>query len=131
MRKFILNSTISREYASRAVLETPIEAGKEIVIQNEVRKQTDDQRQGFHLLCREFAQWNDSKLGYTPEDIKNLVKIEAFGMSYSEVYVMGRKTVKEKCKSSTKWTRKEYSHAIETIYRLASEAGIILPELKR
>lgn len=80
---------------------------------------TDAQRAFFHVLCGVFS----NETGYTKDEIKQLCKAECFG---THEVVIGS-AVAEVVKSSEKAKRGEYSDLIETCYRLAAEAGVMLP----
>lgn len=123
MRKFIIDSPTSKRYALNFISRIELDEGLEIVIRKERKDQKDDQREGFHVLLKLFAE----ELGYSPDELKEVLKIKALGVEVKtvlgeEVHIL---------KSTTKYTREDYSKLIETTYRTAAELGIVLPELKR
>ena len=80
---------------------------------------TIEQRNFFHMLCKLMGD----ELGYTWGEIKELCKQECLGVRGVKVGTVYR----EVTKSSETATREEYSQLIETIYRLAAQAGVYLP----
>lgn len=80
---------------------------------------TDEQRSFFHVLCGIFSD----QTGYSKDEIKQLCKAETFG---THDVTLGSVTV-QVVKSSELAKRDEYSALIESCYRLASEAGVMLP----
>ena len=80
---------------------------------------TGEQRGLFHTLCKLLGD----ELGYTLHEIKELVKAEM--LPSKMVTVAG--ITKEITESSEKLKRDGYSELIEATYRLAAEAGVVLP----
>ena len=81
------------------------------------------QRAWFHILCQLLA----SELGYSPDDIKQYCKEEAFGVH--TVTISGKS--KEVVMPSESAKKDEYSHLVETVYMLSAQAGVTLPQPKR
>lgn len=100
-----------------------VSSPKQVQITDYREKKTDEQRSGFHLLCGILGK----ELGYSQADIKEYAKIEVLGVK--TVNIGG--TTREVVKSSEKAKRIDYSALIEGVYRLASQAGVVLPILMR
>jgi hypothetical protein len=96
---------------------------KQITISDYKENKTNEQRNTFHKLCGLFGE----ATGYTKNEIKELVKAEVLDVTV--VTLAGREI--EVRKSSEEVKRDEYSVLIETTYRLAAEAGVVLPILSR
>lgn len=90
-----------------------------ITVEDYKEDKTAEQRAFFHTLCGIFAE----ATGYTKGEIKELCKVELMGTTV--VTLAGREV--EVVQSSEKLKKMEYSELIETCYRLAAEAGVILP----
>jgi len=127
-RKFFLNTTQSKEFAINFIKNIGIPSNFEVVIQKARKSQTDDQREGFHVLLKILAEG----LGYSQsqkelEGLKQALKEEALG--FETVTVFGKQY--KILKSTTKYNRDDYSRLIETIYRIGSEMGVVLPNLEK
>ncbi len=96
---------------------------KQIKITNYKEDKTAEQRNTFHKLCGLFGE----ATGYTKNEIKELVKAEVLDVTV--VTLAGREV--EARPSTEEIKRDEYSVLIETTYRLAAEAGVVLPILDR
>lgn len=120
---FILRADKFRDNVKRGLFEAlktlPIDKNWQIAITPYKEDKTANQRGFFHLLCGKFAQ----ETGHTPNEIKMFCKEECFGTS--EVTIAGK--TKSVVKSSEDAKRDEYRELIETCYRLAAEAGVVLP----
>ena len=106
-----------------ALKELDLTKPKQIAITDYKEKRTNEQRGGFHLLCKLLGD----ALGYSQDDIKQYAKEEALGVH--TVVIAG--VSKEVVKPSEEAKRDEYSALIDCVYRLASQAGVILPILRR
>ena len=104
---------------SNLILENP----KQVSITNYKENKTDEQRNGFHMLCKMLGD----ELGYTLYEIKEMCKAEC--LPTTVVNIAGRE--REVTQSSEKIKRIQYSELIETVYRLSAEAGVVLPALFR
>mgnify|MGYP000420134377 CR=1 FL=1 len=96
---------------------------KQITITDYKENKTDSQRGTFHALCGILGK----EVGHTMEEVKEFAKQEALGVK--TVSIAGIE--KEIVKSSEDAKRDEYSHLIETVYRLAAQAGVQLPIMGR
>jgi hypothetical protein len=67
------------------------------------------------------------ELGYTLYEVKELVKGELLETTVVTIAGITRETTR----SSESLKRGEYSELIDCVYRLASQAGVILPILRR
>ncbi len=127
MKIFVLRSDTSNAGVKRGLYEflkgLDLTKPKQVAITDYKEKKTDEQRSSFHLLCGLLGK----ELGYSMQDIKDYAKDECFGAH--TVTIAG--ITKEIVKSSEKAKRDEYSDLIDTVYRLASQAGIQLPILRR
>lgn len=122
-RTFIFLADQRREQIKANLYEClkalPMDKRFKITVEDYIEDKTAEQRGFFHALCKVFSD----ETGYTPEEIKQLCKVELMGTTV--VTIAGRDV--EVVKSSETLRRNEYSELIETIYRLAAEAGVILP----
>lgn len=107
----------------RALKSLDLTKPKQITISDYKESKTNEQRNTFHKLCGLFGE----ATGYTKNEIKELVKAEVLDVTV--VTLAGREI--EVRKSSEEVKRDEYSVLIETTYRLAAEAGVVLPILSR
>lgn len=117
-RYIIINKDIRRR-AAQAVMAIRGDDKLEVIIRPHVNDKTAEQRAWFHVLCGLFGE----ATGYTREEIKELVKAEILGTTV--ITVAGRE--REVTASSEKQNRAQYSELIEGCYRLAAEAGVVLP----
>lgn len=83
------------------------------------KEKSHDQRKLFHALCTEFGR----EIGYTPGQIKAMVKEEHFGVDTVTLRNGKTYTVTQ---SSEEADRAEYSALIETLLRMAAENGVLL-----
>jgi hypothetical protein len=83
------------------------------------KEKTHGQRKLFHALCAEFGR----EVGYTPGQVKAMVKEEHFGVD--TVKLKSGKTY-QVVQSSEDADRTEYSDLIETLLRMAAENGVLL-----
>ena len=97
----------------------PDDVDYQVVVEPYKENKSVEQRNSFHLLCKIFGD----DTGYTQAEIKSMVLSNTFGTKS----VMGV----EVAVSSEKLKRGDYSRLIEETYRLAAEAGVILPILSR
>jgi len=81
-----------------------------------------NQRGYFHMGCKIFAD----ATGESPDSIKWIVKKETFGSEEKNIAGVHIEVVKSTAKGSTNKT--EYSELIETLLRLASFAGVYIPD---
>ncbi len=95
----------------------------QVEIKNYKESKTSEQRKAFHLLCKLFGD----ETGYTLNEIKELVKGEL--LETTVITIAGKK--REVTRSTESLKRDEYSQLIDETYRLAAEAGIVLPILGR
>lgn len=100
----------------------PADKKYRITVEDYKEDKTAEQRAFFHVLCKIFGD----ETGYTPAEIKALCKVELMGTTL--VNLAGREV--EVVQSSEKLKKMEYSELIETCYRLAAEAGVILPNAR-
>ena len=96
---------------------------QQVTISDYKENKTAEQRKTFHLLCKLFGD----ETGYSLNEIKELVKGEL--LETTVVTIAGRE--REVTRSTESLKRDEYSRLIDETYRLASEAGIVLPVLSR
>lgn len=84
------------------------------------KEKTHTQRKLFHALCTEAGR----ELGYTPGQVKEIVKREHFGTE-TLTDRQGR-VYRDVVQSSEEADRTEYSDLIETLLRWAAENGVPL-----
>lgn len=122
-RKFILRSDKTRtkvqESLSQHIIALPDTEAWDVVISKHKEGHTGEQRAFAHVLFGIFS----NETGFTKDEIKMLVKKEAWGSH--EIEIAGK--TMEVVKSTSGVKKDEYSELIEACYRLASEAGIVLP----
>ena len=118
MKLFKITSSNIRKNAAQAVMDIRGDDKLQVVIEPINNSKSNEQRGMFHALCKVFAD----ETGYTPAQIKRIVKMELYGVE--EVEVMGRRF--EVLRSSEDLDRRGYSALIEQLYILAGEAGIVL-----
>ena len=96
------------------------------VIQVDIKKyvpeHTDSQQGYFHAGCKIMGD----ALGYTQEDIKRLVKKELWGTEVHVVAGIEFEIYKSMAKGKT--NKMDYSDAIETLLRMASQEGVYIPD---
>ena len=93
----------------------------ELEIRPRRKEKTHQQRKLFHGLCLDAGK----DLGYTPGQIKALVKEDYYGRD--KITTPSGKTY-EIVQSSEESDRIDYSALIEHLYRWSAENGILLPE---
>lgn len=84
------------------------------------KSKTDNQRSWFHFLLNVISE----ETGYETEEVKELIKKRILG---TRIITIGDSEV-EVTESSEKANREDYSKLIDATYRLAAEAGIVLPD---
>lgn len=92
----------------------------ELVLREEMKDKTHDQRKLFHAICAEGAP----QVGLTPGEAKQAVKRDFYG--YEVRSVQGRRY--ELVQSSEDSDRKEYSGLIDFAFQWFSEAGVYVPD---
>ncbi len=113
-----------RQNAIKAIETLSPEVVWEVVIKRHTKSKTTDQRSWFHALCSIFAEQLDMQAG----DMKEIAKSKLFGwkqISYGGI------TLTLADGHSEELNAKQYSELIETLYVLAGETGIVLPEPDR
>lgn len=91
----------------------------ELVLREARKEKTHTQRKLFHAMCAEAGR----ALGYTPGQVKEMVKQEHFGRD--SIKAPNGKTY-DVLQSSEEADRLEYSDLIETLLRWAAENGVPL-----
>jgi hypothetical protein len=112
-RRFIINSKQVRSKAAAEVAAIKGDDCMEVIIQPHVDDQTASQRGFFHVLVKILAD----ELGYSPNEMKQAIKVQAWGSEMVEVCEMTVEVVK----SSAGAKKDEYSELIEVTYRLAAD----------
>ncbi len=123
-RQFILSEKTATEawaLVVRTVRALDLSQPHKVTIEIYKESKSQEQRNGFHLLCKLMGD----ELGYSQEEIKQYAKVEVLGVK--TVTISG--ITREVAKSSEKAVRDEYTALIEGVYRLAAQAGVILPQL--
>ena len=92
----------------------------ELVLREERKEKTADQRRLFHAICAEGAP----QVGLTPAEAKQAVKRDFYGYEVREVH--GRRY--ELVQSSEDSDRPEYSGLIDYAYQWFAEAGVYIPD---
>ena len=123
MKKFIIQSQITKNFVKREIHEIEPDGSMEVIIRKHKKSKTNNQREGFHVLLTILS----SHTGYTIDELKTYIKKQVVGYNYNKVFdeVIGD------LKSSEKYTIEEYSSCIEYAYKLGSDLGCNLPELKK
>lgn len=119
MKRYRITSKEAKRQALAAVMAVMGEDRMEVVIRRYVENKTTEQRAWFHMLCKMFGD----ETGYSQGEVKELIKREILGTSLVEL--AGRKF--EIVKASESQDKAGYSELIEGTYRLAAEAGVVLP----
>jgi hypothetical protein len=119
MKKFIIKTPEIKKHCLAAVMGIMGDQNMEVIIREHEEDHTAEQRNFFHLLCREMSQGT----GYTEGQIKELIKKDVLGTVVVEF--AGR--TKEVTESSEAQVKKRYSELIDGAYRIAAEAGVVLP----
>lgn len=127
-RRYILRGPNNVRNCIRHITEeVPLPEGKQrpyvVIIKPHVESLTEEQRNGFHWLCKMLGD----ELGYTLHEIKEMVKQECLGTKLVRIGEHER----EVTPSSEKLNKLQYSELIEGVYRLGAEAGVYLPTLDR
>lgn len=118
-KRFIIKTPEIKKNCLAAVTEILGEQNMEVIIREHEENHSDEQRGFFHLLCREMSR----DTGYTEGQIKELIKQDVLGTVVVEF--AGR--TKEVTESSEAQVKRRYSELIDGAYRIAAEAGIVLP----
>ena len=119
MKRFIIKTPEIKKNCLAAVMEIMGDQNMEVIIREYEENHTAEQRNFFHLLCREMSR----DTGFTEGQIKELIKQDVLGTVVVEF--AGR--TKEVTESSEAQVKKRYSELIDGAYRIAAEAGIVLP----
>lgn len=114
-----INTKENKRLALNALTAVMGSEGKEVIIRKRLENKTTDQRNWFHTICKLFGD----ECGYTQGEVKELVKREILGTSLIEI--AGRRF--EVVKESEGEDRPGYAELIEGAYRIAAEAGVVLP----
>lgn len=96
----------------------------DIEIKEHRKPKSVSQRGWFHALCEMLG----NELGIPAGQVKELAKAQILGW---RVVTLGGISFPVADGSSEKLSRMEYSDLIDALYRLAAEAGVILPEPDR
>jgi hypothetical protein len=96
------------------------DAEVDITIKPHKRAKTQSQRGWFHKLCKIYGD----EIGLNQGQVKDIVKAQILG--WRHVTIRGVDIVVPDG-SSEDLSRMEYSELIETLYRLAAESGVVLP----
>lgn len=102
--------------STTAVREHPLE----VIVRAPRKEKSHDQRKLFHALCAEAAP----QLGLTPNETKQLFKVEFFGVEHRTIN--GR--VYEFVQGSEELDRPEYSRLIDFVYQFLAQQGIVLQD---
>jgi hypothetical protein len=93
------------------------------------RSKTREQENKFHAMCRDLAQQGIQWVGKarTAEEWKMLVKSAIHHIRDGETHVVAglEGEVVELLASTSRWTRKDYSEAIEYMMAFGAEHGVI------
>lgn len=92
----------------------------ELVLWEEPKEKTNDQRKHFHAICAEGGP----QIGLTPGQAKEAIKRAFYGVEIK--VVAGRRY--EVVQSSEDSDRPEYSGLIDFAYQWFAEAGIYVPD---
>lgn len=120
-KRFILHG-VSQHAACINYLKTYQGKKIEVNITEYIPDHSDSQRGYFHMCCKIMGD----ALGYTQEDIKRLVKKELWGTEIRKIAGIEIEIYKSMAKGSA--NKLDYSDAIETLLRLASQADVYLPD---
>lgn len=112
--KFVLVDHLRRQRALQAVAEAP----EGYVVTITPKKRTLGQAALFHDLCEQLG----AELGYTPAEMKDVIKMEVFGPV--ERKIGGRKLIE--LKSTADMDTKELSLLINALHIRAGECGVTL-----
>lgn len=118
-KTFIIKSPEIKKNCLAAVMDIMGDQNMEVVIREHEENKSAEQRAFFHLLCREMSR----DTGYTEGQIKELIKQDVLGT----VIVKFAGKTKEVTESSEAQVKRRYSELIDGAYRIAAEAGIVLP----
>lgn len=119
-RSFVLRNDDIRDRIHVAVDELPVDGSFRITIEPYRDDKTAEQRGYFHVLLGILS----AETGHTVEELKQLVKKEAFGSRF--VSVKGREV--EVLVSSEKLSRDQYGALIDTCHRIGADLGVALPD---
>lgn len=119
MKRFIINSKQVKLNAIAAVKQIMGADGMEVIIRPHKEDKTGEQRGWWHAMLKMIGD----ETGYTTEEVKELVKKSILG---TKQITIGGKSM-EVTESSEQLDKMGYSELIDATYRLAAEAGIVLP----
>ena len=128
-KRYILRSELQLKNCLRYLTEEvtlPDDKQKKpyaVIIKPHVESKTEDQREGFHWLCKMLGD----ELGYSLLEIKEMCKRECMGTKTVKV----GSCVQEITGSSESLNIIQYGELIDTVYRLGAEAGVVLPILDK
>ena len=133
-KKFILDPAhdrceIIRSNAMRYIRQLELDRPMEIIIQPFKDSLSKQQRGGFHWLCQVLGD----RLGYTAGEIKEMVKRDMYGTKIVTVagHMFEVTESSEYDSEGKKRKTDDYARLIDGIYRLAAEAGEVLPMLDK
>lgn len=119
MKRFIIKTAEIKKACLAEVMKIMGDDNIEVIIQPHEEDKTAEQRNFFHLLCRELC----ATTGYSEGEMKELIKQEILGTTVIEF--AGR--TREVTTSTETLNRKGYADLIEGAYRIGAEAGVVLP----
>lgn len=96
----------------------------DIEIKEHRKPKSVSQRGWFHALCKMLGD----EMGIPEGQVKEIAKAQILGW---RTVTLGGITFPVADGSSEKLSRMEYSDLIDALYRLAAEAGVILPDADR
>ena len=106
-----------REYIN----ELPTDVTWDVTIAKHVNSKSKEQRGWFHKLCAILRE----EIGIQEGDVKEIAKAKLFGWKQVEY---GGVTLTLSDGHSETLNADKYGELIETVYMLAGESGIVLPE---
>jgi hypothetical protein len=110
-----------RDNCLRAIEALPVEVVWDVQVKKHVNSKTVRQRNWFHQLCELFG----AEIGLDKGVVKEIAKAQKFG--WRTVKYGGIELVLADGHSENLNAR-EYFELTEILYRLAAEAGVVLPE---
>ena len=132
MKRYVLHKDdqrkeLIRRNAVHYINQANLDKSLEIIIRPHRMSHTEFQRGGFHFLCKVLGD----RLGYTLGEIKEMVKQHVYGM---RTVNCGGHTFQVTESSEVNEDGEirdtlDYSRLIDGVYRLAGEAGEVLPIL--
>ena len=125
-RQFVFRTENIKKFALSHISEIVPDLEKPVLVTvgRYVNSKSEQQRNGFHYLCKELGE----AIGMQAGEVKEIAKSLLYG--WKTVEYAGIKLVMADV-SSEKLNMKEYAELIDTVYRMGAEAGVILPELNR